>query len=202
MGFLFAYFEPVKAQSIFNGGFFFGNIEAKIQLPKTITFSYLINQFIYYLGAVSFNIFVNNLFITLLCIFTGIAIVPVILIGLFAFSGSITYLLIAKVGFYKTLLILLGSFHLYFEILAAFLAIKAFIKFYGSFVNAIRIRNPSEFKEKMRNEFIPLIFRIILLLAIAALFEVLWSTWWVYIITDHYVSWYDFYMGVYSCLII
>lgn len=201
MGFLFAYFEPSKAQSTFNGGFFLGNIEAKIQLPKTITFDYLINQLIYYLGAVSFNIFVNNLFITFLCIFTGIAIIPAILIGLFTFSGSITYLLIAKVGFYKALLILLGSFHLYFEILAGFLAIEAFLKFYGSFINAIRTRSLGEFKEKMRNEFLPLIFRIILLLAIAALLEVFWSTWWVYIITNHYVSWYEFHVGVYSVLV-
>jgi len=98
-------------------------------------------------------------------------------------------------------LILLGSFHLYFEILSAFLAIEAFIKFYGSFINAIRTRNPSEFKEKIRSEFIPLILRIIVLLAIAALLEVFWSTWWVYIITNHYVSWHDFHVGVYSVLV-
>ena len=42
---------------------------------------------------------------------------------------------------------------------------------------------------------------IVIILAIAAILEVFWSSWWVYILTIHYVSWYDFYFGVYSVTI-
>ncbi|MBM4241190.1 MAG: stage II sporulation protein M [Euryarchaeota archaeon] len=200
-GFFFAYFKPDQATQIFNGGFYLGDIEAKISLPQNITFSYLINQFIYYLGAVSYNIFINNVLIIFLCIFTGIAIIPVILVGLFSFTGAITYLLIVKVGIFKSILILLGSFHLYFELLAGLLAIDAFLMFYGSFITSIRMRRPNKFKKDFIGDFLPLILKIILLFAIAAVLEVFWSTWWVYILTKQYVSWYDFYFGVYSCMV-
>ncbi len=200
-GILFAYLEPNQARSVFDGGFYLGDIEAKIQVPQVITADYFINQFIYYLGAVSFNIFINNLLNILFCIFTGIAVIPILLIGLFAFTGSVTYFLIGKVGVYKGLLILIGSFHLYLEFLAAFLAMDAFLKFYGSFINAIRMRKPSSFKKDILNDFIPLVLRIALLLALASILEVFWSTWWVYILTKQYVSWYDFHFGVYSCLV-
>ncbi|MBM4240506.1 MAG: stage II sporulation protein M [Euryarchaeota archaeon] len=204
VGFFFAYLKPDQAMQIFNGGFYLGDIEAKISLPQNITPSYLRNQFINYLGAVSFNIFINNVLIAFLCIFTGIAIIPVILVGLFSFTGSITYLLIAKLGFFKAILILLGSFHLYFELLAGLLAIEAFLEFYESLIISSRTHTPNKFKKFKRdilNKFLPLILRIILLFAIASLLEVFWSTWWVYILTKQYVSWYDFYMGVYSCMV-
>ena len=200
-GILFVYLEPNQARSMFGGGFYLGDIEAKIQVPQVTTVDYFINQFIYYLGAVSFNIFVNNVLNILLCIFTGIAIIPILLIGLFASTGSVTYFLIGKVGVYKGLLILLGSFHLYLEFLAAFLAMDASIKFYGSFVNAIRARSPSDFKRDVLNEFIPLALKIMLLLGAASILEVFWGTWWAYILTKQYVSWYDFHFGVYSCLV-
>lgn len=201
VGFIFAILKPQYAVSSFYYGFFLGNIEAKIQLPEVISLNYFINQFIYYLGRVSFSIFLNNVTTVFLCIFTGIAIVPIILINLFAFTGSLTGLLILKYGILKALLILLGSFHLYFEILAAILSIDAFLKFYGSFANAILKHDVNLFKKGVVNEFLPLFLKIIIILAIAAILEVFWSTWWVYILTNHYVSWHDFYFGVYSVLV-
>ena len=200
-GLIFALLKPQYAANSFYYGFFLGDIDAKIQLPGIISLNYIFNQFIYYLGGVLFGIFLNNITLTFLCIFTGIAIVPIILFHLFAFTGSLTGLLIFKYGILKAFLVLLGSFHLYFEILAAILSIDAFLKFYGSFKDAILKHDPSLFKKDILDEFLPLIIKIIILLAIAAILEVFWSTWWVYINTHPYVSWHDFYLGVYSSIV-
>ena len=153
------------------------------------------------MGRVSFGIFLSNVTLAILCVFTGIAIIPVLLIGLFTFSGSLTVVLVGKFGVFKAVLILLGSFHLPLEILAALLSIDAFLKFYGSFVNAVLKHDLNIFKKGILNEFLPLILKIIIIFAIAALLEVFWSTWWVYILTNHYISWHDFYFGAYSVLI-
>lgn len=200
-GFVFAILKPQSALSSFYYGFFLGTIEVKIQLPDIISLNYFLNQFIYYLGRVSLNIFLNNVTIALFCVFTGIAIIPAILIGLFTFSGSLTCVLIGKFGIFKAVLILLGSFHLPLEILAALLSIDAFLKFYGSFVSALLKHDFKSFKRDILSDFLPLILKIVIIFAIAAFLEVFWSTWWVYILTNHYVSWYDFYFGAYSVLI-
>lgn len=200
-GFIFAYIAPHLAQSTFNGGFFLGEMDAKIQIPQTLTFAYLENQFINYLGAISWGLFVNNMRTSFLCIFSGIAIVPVVLISLFSSLGAITYLLILKVGVFKAFLIMFGSFHLYFEVLAAILVIDAFLKFYGSFLISLRQRSAQRFKNEIINGVLPILVSITVLLAIAAVLEVFWSTWWVYILTHSYVSWHDFYLGLYSCLV-
>ena len=68
----------------------------QIQLPGAITFDYFLNQFFYYLGAVSFNIFLNNVMLALLCVFSGVAIFPVILIGLFMKMGTTTYFFLLR----------------------------------------------------------------------------------------------------------
>lgn len=200
-GLIFTIILPSYTASFFYYGFFLGNIELKINLPVFISFNYFINQFVYYLGAVSFNIFINNLKTIILCIFTGVAIISAVLVGLFAFTGSLTVVLIGKYGILKAILILLGSFHLSLEILAALLAIDAFINFYGSFIHLIKQADVNIFKKRILHEFLPLILKIILLLVVAALLEVFWSTWWVYILTNHYISWYDFYFGAYSVLV-
>lgn len=200
-GLVFALLKPQYAASSFCYGFFLGTIEVKIQLPGIISLNYLLNQFIYYLGRVSFGIFLNNVTLTVLCIFTGIAIIPIILTGLFVFSGSLTGILIMKFGIFKAILILLGSFHLPLEILAALLSIDAFLKFYGSFANSILKHDLAAFKISIKNEFLPLILKIIVILAVAAVIEVFWSTWWVYILTKHYISWHDFYFGVHSVFV-
>lgn len=197
----FAILKPQYAASSFYYGFFLGIMEVKIQLPDIISLNYLLNQFIYYLGRFSFGIFLNNVTLAVLCVFTGIAIVPIMLIGLFAFSGSLTGMLIVKFGIFKAILIFLGSFHLIFEILAALLSIDAFLKFYGSFVNAVLKHDLAAFKISIQNEFLPLILKIVIVLAIAAVLEVFWSTWWVYILTNHYISWHDFYFGVRSVFV-
>ncbi len=176
-------------------------MEVNIQLPDIISLNYLQNHFIYYLGQYSFDIFLNNIKLMILCIFTGIAIIPVLLIDLFAFSGSLTGMLVMKFGIFKAVLILLGSFHLPLEILAALLSIDAFLKFYTSFVSAVSKHDTAAFKMGIKNEFLPLILKIIVILAVAAILEVFWSTWWVYIITNHYISWYDFYFGVRSVFV-
>ena len=200
LGIVFAFMNPVQARLTFPGGMFLYNIDAQIQLPNFITWDYVFNQFFSYLGVVSFNIFLNNLFLMILCIFSGIAIFPVILIGLFMKIGSTTFFLVEKLGF-TGILVLLGSFHIYFEFLAALLAIDAFFKFYISFINTLREKKIGIFKKAIINDFLPLLLRIFLLLAIAAILEVFWSTWWVYIFTNHYVSWYEFYFGAYSVLL-
>ncbi|HML05272.1 MAG TPA: stage II sporulation protein M [Methanobacterium sp.] len=200
LGIVFVFMNPDLARLTFPGGMFLDNIEAKIRLPSSITLDYFFNQFFYYLGAISFNIFLNNLFLIGLCIFSGIAIFPVILIGLFMKMGVTTFFLVEKLGF-TGFIVLLGSFHLYFEFLAALLAIDAFFKFYISFINAVKDKKIEIFKNNIINDFLPLVLRIILLLAIAAILEVFWSTWWVYIFTNHYVSWYEFYFGAYSVIL-
>ncbi len=200
-GFVFTILKPQSAFSSFYYGFFLGTMEVKIQLPDIISLDYFINQFVYYLGRVSFNIFLNNVTVAFICVFTGIAVIPVILIGLFTFSGSLTAVLISKFGIFKALLILLGSFHLPLEILAALLSINAFLKFYGSFANSILKRDFNSFKKDVLNDFLPLILKIIVIFAVAAILEVFWSTWWVYILTNPYISWHDFYFGAYSVLI-
>jgi hypothetical protein len=202
LGFVFAVLNPYYAYSVFNGGFFMGSMEVKLAVPESTSIQYLINQFVNYLGAVSFHIFLNNLLVSFICIFTGIAIIPSILIGLFSSMGAVTFLLVMKVGVIKAVLMLLGSFHLYLEFLAALLSIDAFLKFYGSFIRALRMKSPQKFKNEVIKNFIPLILKIIVLLAFAAVLEVFWSTWWVYILNHPYVSWYDFYFGVYSALVL
>ncbi|AEG19422.1 stage II sporulation protein M [Methanobacterium paludis] len=200
-GFIFAYVAPHLAQSNFNGGFLLGELDAKIQVPQTITLVYLENQFIHYLGAVSWGLFVNNMRTSFLCIFSGIAIVPVVLISLFSSLGAVTYLLILKVGIFKAFLIIFGSFHLYFEVLAAMLVIDAFLKFYGSFLISIREGSTRRFKNEVIYGVLPILLSIIVLLAVAAVLEVFWSTWWVYILTHSHVSWQNFYLGLYSCIV-
>ena len=200
-GFIFAYVAPHLAQSTFNGGFLLGELDAKIQVPQTITLVYLENQFIHYLGAVSWGLFVSNMRTSFLCIFSGIAIVPVVLISLFSSLGAVTYLLILKVGIFKAFLIIFGSFHLYFEVLAAMLVIDAFLKFYGSFLISIREGSTRRFKNEVINGVLPILLSITTLLAVAAVLEVFWSTWWVYILTHSYVSWQNFYLGLYSCIV-
>ena len=200
-GLVFVFLMPQYAASSFYYGFFLGNMDVNIQLPDIISLNYLSNHFIHYLGQYSFDIFLNNVILNVLCVFTGIALIPIILRGLFAFSGSLTGMLVMKFGIFKAILILLGSFHLPLEILAALLSIDAFLKFYGSFVSAVLKRDTGKFKMSIKNEFLPLILKIIVILAIAALLEVFWSTWWVYIVTNHYISWYDFYFGVRSVVV-
>lgn len=99
-------------------------------------------------------------------------------------------------------MIFLGSFHLLLEILAALLPIDAFLEFYGSFANAVLKHDIVAFKMSIKNVFLHLILKIIISLAIASILEVFWSTWWVYILTNHYVSWYDFYPFCFCVLIL
>jgi hypothetical protein len=192
--------NPDQAHLTFPDGLFLSKIDAQIQLPEAITLNYFFNQFFYYLGTVSFNIFLNNLLLTLLCIFSGVAIFPILLIGFFMKLGTTTFFLVEKLGF-TGILVFLGSFHLYFEFLAALLTIDAFFKFYIPFFKAIRNKDLTVFKNSILNDFLPLVLRIFLLLVIAAILEVFWSTWWVYIFINHYISWYDFYFGAYSILL-
>jgi len=176
-------------------------LEVKIQYPSKITLNYFYEQFINFLGKKSFNIFLNNFLIILISIFSGIGLITVVFIGLFSFSGSITYALFLKLGFIKTIIFFLGLFHLYLELLAGFLAMDAFVVFYGSFYKSIKNKLLLNFKINVKQKFIPLILRITILLFLAAFLEVFWSTWWVYIITKQYIPWYYFYSGIYSAIV-
>lgn len=200
LGIVFAFMNPGEAMATFPGGLFLGNIEVKIQPSGPITLDYILNQFIFYLGHVSLNIFLNNLFLIFLCVISGIAIFPLILVGLFMKIGVITFFIIEKLGF-NGILVLLGSFHIYFEFLAAMLAIDGFFKLYIPLLKTIKDKDFNIFKNSFIKEFLPQLIRIVLLLAFASILEVFWSTWWVYILTDHYISWYDFYFGAYSILL-
>lgn len=199
-GFLFALIDPSKAQSTFHGGFFLNNLTAQIIPPSEISFRYLVNQFIFFLGGTSWSLFFNNLMVSLECIFTGFLIIPIILINLFSFLGSVSYLLILKLGFIKGSVLFLGSFHLIFECWAAIFVIDTFINFYSTLINFWRYRSTKRFINGIFKEFFPRILWIIILLLIAAFLEIFWSTWWVYILTHPYISWIDFYVGVYSCV--
>lgn len=199
-GFLYAFLDPVRAQSTFYGGFFLNELTAQIFPPSEFSFQYLLNQFVFFLGKTSWGIFFNNLMVSLECIFSGFLIIPIILIDLFGFLGSVFYLLIMKWGIVKGVFLFAGSFHLIFEVLAAILVIDAFISFYGTIINSVRKKSLKTFTGGVLNKFVPLMLRIIILLFIAALLEVFWSTWWVYILTHPYIPWIDFYIGVYSCV--
>lgn len=201
VGIVFAFINPDQAYFTFPGGMFLDNIEARIQMPPVITFDYFLNQFVYYLGAVSLKFFISNLILLILCIFSGVAIIPVILIGLFMKMGTTTFFVIEKLGFTTGILVLLGSFHLYFELLAALLAIDGFLKFYIPVYKSIKEKDINIFKNSIINDFLPLLLVIIILLALASILEVFWSTWWIYILTHPYISWYDFYFGSYSILL-
>jgi hypothetical protein len=199
-GFLFAFLDPIKAQHTFNGGFLLNDLTAQIFPPSDISFQYLINQFVYFLGKTSWGIFFNNLMVSLECIFSGFLIIPIILLNLFGFLGSTLYLLILKLGIIKGTILFLGSFHITFEAWAAILVIDAFISFYSTIINSVRQRSLKRFTNGIWKNFIPGVIRIIILLFIAAFLEVFWSTWWVYMLTHPYISWVDFYTGVYSCV--
>ncbi len=179
LGIVFAFMNPDQAHITFPGGMFLHNIELKMQIPEAITFDYILNQFFYFLGTVSLKIFLNNLNLMILCILSGIAIFPVILVGLFMKMGTNAYFVVERLGLSKGILLFLGSFHLYFEFLAAILTIEAFFKFYIPIIKTVRDKDINIFKNSLQNEFLPLILAIIVLLALAALLEVFWSTWWV-----------------------
>lgn len=199
-GFLFTFLDPVKAQSTFSGGFLVNNLTAQIVPPNDISFHYLLNQFVFFLGKISMGIFFNNLMVSLMCIFSGFLIIPIILINLFVFLGSVFCLVMFKYGVFKGIILFGGSFHLIFELWAALLVIDAFINFYSTIINSAKQKSMRRFTNGIRDNFIPLILRVVVLLFIAAILEVFWSTWWVYILTHPYISWLGFYTGLYSCM--
>lgn len=190
----------IKSTLPWGFGFLTGNINVHVDSPVW-TFEYLKTQFIDYLGNVSWNIFLSNMKVVFLCIFSGFYIIPSILFGLLSFSGSLLYTLIHQMGV-KGVIMYLGLFHLHLEVLAALLAIDAFIVFYKSIGVSLWRRSFAPFKNSFLKEFLPLIFKITIILAIAAILEVFWSTWWVYVFTHPYVSWWDFYLGVYSAKVV
>lgn len=187
---------PVKSPIHFGFGFLTGNLNVEISSPIW-TLEYFRIQFLDYLGNVAGNIFMSNMQVVLLCIFSGFYIIPSILFGLLSFSGALLYTLTANMGF-KGVVMYLGLVHLHLEILAALLVIDAFVVFYKSIILSLWKISFKPFKKSFQNEFFPLIFKITMILALAAVLEVFWSTWWVYVFTHPYVSWWDFYLGVYS----
>ena len=115
--------------------------------------------------------------------------------------GTTIFFFIEIFVFNKGILVYLGSFHLYFEFLAAMLTMDAFFKFYIPFFNALRDKDVNIFKNSFWKDFLPLVLRIFLILVVAAVLEIFWSSWWVYIFTNHYISWYEFYLGAYSIIL-
>lgn len=192
LGFFWTLQSPTGAAGVFSFGFLTGNMAVNFTPVGSWSWEYIRVQFLDFLGTVWGNIFMWNMQVILLCIFTGIAIIPSILVGLISFSGSLLATLILSMGL-KGVVMFLGLFHLHLEILAALLAIDAFISFYRSLGTSISQWSFQPFKEGFINEFFPLLFKITLILALAALLEVFWSTWWVYVFTHPYVGWFDFY---------
>ncbi len=180
----------------FDFGFLTGDFVVYFE-HHPLTWGCLKLQFIDYLGCVIANIFLSNIQLTLLCIFLGFPIFYVILIGLLSFSGALMHTLIDSFGF-KGLVIYLGLIHLHLEILGALLSIDAFIIFYRSLFNFIRGDPIQFFIKETRNKFIPLLLCIILIFLIAAILEVFWSTWWVYVWTHEYIPWHKFYLEIYN----
>jgi hypothetical protein len=192
LGFFWTAQDPAGAAAVFSFGFLTGNMTVNFTPVGSWSWEYFRVQFLDYLGNVTGKIFLWNMQVILLCIFTGIAIIPSILMGLLSFSGSLLATLGISMGI-KGLVMYLGLFHLQLEILAALLAIDAFLSFYLSLGSSISKWSLQPFKDGFKNEFFPLIFRITLILALAAVLEVFWSTWWVYVFTHPYISWGDFY---------
>lgn len=181
-------------------GFLTGNLSVQF-CSNPITLDYLKLQFIDYLGKVTQNIFLSNMQIALLCIFSGIFIIPAILVGLISFSGDLLYTLGINFGL-KGIIMYSGLLHLHLEIWAALLSIDAFIVFYWSIIKSFRDFSYNPFVDDFKNKFLPLIVLITILFVLAAFFEVFWSTWWVYIFTHPYISWSDFYFYVNSCRVV
>jgi hypothetical protein len=219
LGFFWTAQDPHGAVLVFSFGFLTGNMAVNFVPVAAWSWEYFRVQFIDFLARVVGNIFMWNMQVILICIFTGIAIIPSILLGLLSFSGSLLSILLISLGL-KGFVMYLGLFHLHLEILAALLTIDAFISFYRAIWISLRnvsfqpfkdafisfylsigalLRSQSFqlFKDAFKNEFFPLFLRITLILALAAVLEVFWSTWWVYVFTHPYISWGDFYTQLY-----
>lgn len=69
--------------------------------------------------------------------------------------GDYNIFIVEKLGF-TGILVIIGSFHIYFEFSAALLAIESFFKFYISFISSIMQRDITIFKENVLKDFLPL----------------------------------------------
>jgi hypothetical protein len=78
-GFLFAFMDPAKAQSTFDGGFLLNHLTAQFIPPNEISFQYFMDQFVFFLGKVSWGIFQQSV-VSLIASFQ-ILNIPVILIN-------------------------------------------------------------------------------------------------------------------------
>jgi len=180
----------------FNFGFLAGDFIVYFKFHP-ITWDYLRMQFIDYLGGVTFSIFISNILVVSSCIFLGFPIIKTILVNLIGFSGALLHVLINRFGL-KGLIIYLGLIHLHLEILGALLSIDAFIIFYTSLYHYIKAGSTQIFARELRDKFLPLLLKIIIIFLFAAFMEVFWSTWWVYIWTHQYIPWHQFYLEVYN----
>ncbi|MDI3483784.1 MAG: hypothetical protein PWQ74_371 [Methanobacteriaceae archaeon] len=180
----------------FNFGFLTGDFIVYFK-SHPITWDYLRMQFVDYLGAVTFNMFISNILIIFFCIFLGFPIIKVVFVDLMGFSGALLNALISRFGL-RGLIIYLGLFHLHFEILGALLSIDAFLAFYIALYHSLNAGSTKIFIRELRSGFLPLLLKIVIIFLVAAFMEVFWSTWWVYIWTHKYIPWQQFYFEVYN----
>jgi len=159
------------------------------------TFPGLREQFIDYLLATAFWIFISNITQVTVFIFSLATFYPVLKI--FVLAGALLHNLLVGWGV-RGLLIYAGTLHLHLEVTGCLLSLQAALVFVRSLLGTIQHRSRGPLVTALRENLAYLIPLIILLFAIAAILEVFWSTWWVYNLTHGPVSWRYFYTHVFS----
>lgn len=151
-------------------------------------------QFIDYLGATAFWIFISNITQVLVFIFTLATTIQVLKV--IVLSGALLHNLIYRWGF-RGFLIYGGTVHLHLEVMGCLFSLQAARIFIGSVLKSIS-RCSVEPLRNIKERLLFLVVLVTVIFAMAAIIEVFWSTWWVYIFTERPVSWTYFHSHVAS----
>ncbi|MGB9837303.1 hypothetical protein [Methanothermobacter sp.] len=152
-------------------------------------------QFIDYLGATAFWIFISNLIQALVFIFTLATTIQVLRI--FVLSGALLHNLVSMWGF-RGFLMYAGTLHLHLEVMGCLFSLQAARVFIGSIMESISRGSAEPLLGEIKERLLFLIVLIAVIFATAAIVEVFWSTWWVYVFTERQVSWTYFHSHVAS----
>lgn len=151
-------------------------------------------QCIDYLGATAFWIFISNITQVLVFIFTLATTIQVL--KLIVLSGALLHNLVSTWGF-RGFLIYAGTVHLHLEVMGCLFSLQAARIFIGSVLKSIS-RCSVEPLRNIKERLLFLVVLVTVIFAMAAIIEVFWSTWWVYIFTERQVSWTYFHSHVAS----
>ncbi|MDI9617832.1 hypothetical protein [Methanothermobacter sp.] len=150
-------------------------------------------QFIDYLGATAFWIFISNITQVLVFIFTLATTIQVLKVIIL--SGALLHNLISMWGF-RGFLIYAGTVHLHLEVMGCLFSLQAARVFIGSVLESISRGSAEPMMSAIKERLLFLIVLVAIIFAMAAIIEVFWSTWWVYIFTERRVSWTYFHSHV------